>query len=98
MLINAGALEANVVIGIGSVPIESFRYRTMRDARTHDGRQIGCLLGMNGEEIIDGRVRRHNYGCGSDNWAAACLNASAFTAFNLTGMCARVDEPLVTRY
>ena len=98
MFLSAAALDANVVIRIGSVPIERFGYRTTRNAGTHDVRQISSLCGMNGEEIIDGRVRCHDYGCGSYNCAAAGLNASALTAFNLTGMCARVDKPLVTRY
>ena len=53
---------------------------------------------MNGEEVIDGRVRCHHDGSGSYNCATAGLDASALAAFNLTRMCARVDEPLVTCY
>src|ERR671939_91824 len=63
------ALDSHVMIRVERVPVERLRDCAARHARADDIREIGSLLGVYGEAVVDRSVGRHDDRAGSDGCA-----------------------------
>jgi hypothetical protein len=62
-------LQANVMVWIGRVPVKRFRDGACGHARADSISSVRSLLGVNGEDVVDRSVRRHDDGVRRDGVA-----------------------------
>src|SRR5438105_4598158 len=74
-LVIPDTLQSHVVIWVGRVPVKRSGDGAAGDARADDIGQIGSLLGVNGEKVVNRSVGCHDQGRSSDERPTACFNA-----------------------
>src|SRR6266550_1553832 len=77
------------MIGIRRVPVEGSWNRSLRYTHTYNISHIGCLLRMNGHQIVDRTISGYNDGTAGNNQAVLCLDTCGRPTFKLRRMSCR---------
>ena len=86
-----GRFQADVVVGIGRVPVQSVWNRTTRNARADDVGTIGCLFAVDDQPVVDRSIGADHDIVGADNMAVARRDARGLAVLDFLGVNARVD-------
>ena len=84
-------LQADVVIGLQRVPVQRPRDRVARHAGADRVGEVGRLLGVDGDEVVDGRVGGHDDGPGGDHGTGLGLHPRRAPAVDPRRMGAGMD-------
>ena len=83
-------LNSHVMVRVKRVPVECGRDRPMRYDGADGVAHVGGLFGVDRQEVVDRRIRRHHDGIGGDDPAVCSLDPRRLTARD--GLCMRPGE------
>jgi len=92
-----GVLDADVVVRIGSIPVQSLRDRSLRNSRADDIGAIRGLLAVDDEPVVDWCIGANNDIIGVDDVAIARGDLRRLTILDFLGVDAGVDLPSITK-
>jgi len=92
-----GVLDADVVVRIGSIPVQSLRDRSLRNSRADDIGAIRGLLAVDDEPVVDRRVGANDDVVRADDVAIARRHPRRLTILDLLRVHASVDLAPVTK-
>jgi hypothetical protein len=90
-------LEADVMVGIRGVPVQSRGNRAARNACPDHVSAIRGLLAVNDQPVVDRSVGADDHIVGADNVSAACRNARRLAVYYFLGVHARIDLSAVAK-
>jgi len=86
-----GLLQADVVVGIGRIPVQSVRNRAARNARADDVGAVRGLFAVNDQPVVHRSICADHDVVGADHVPVARRNARRLTVHDFLGVNARIN-------